>query len=161
MLLLLFNTLLLIPFLFWVSHLAEVSVSLVTSQRAHFKNSVARTRKSEARKTIKCCVCITAQVLGTLPLFVNPASLAGGATASTLPLHGLQVQTVTPQLLLNAQGQIIATVGNGQASVVTSAAVLPKANAPATLTKPSTQVCRMTLVTLVEDLHLVSYRLNI
>ncbi|XP_075898194.1 POU domain, class 6, transcription factor 1 isoform X2 [Nelusetta ayraudi] len=79
------------------------------------------------------------QVLGTLPLLVNPASLAGGATASTLPLHGLQVQTVTPQLLLNAQGQIIATVGNGQASVVTSAAVLPKANAPATLTKPSTQ----------------------
>lgn len=45
MLLLIFNKLLLIPFLFWVSHLAEVSVSLVTSQRAHFKNSVARTRK--------------------------------------------------------------------------------------------------------------------
>lgn len=49
-LLLIFNKLLLIPFLFWVSHLAEVSVSLVASQRAHFKNSVARTLKSEARK---------------------------------------------------------------------------------------------------------------
>lgn len=91
---------------------------------------------------------------------VNPASLAGGAAAPTLPLHGLQVQTVTPQLLLNAQGQIIATVGGGQASVVTSAAVLPKANAPATLTKPSTQVCRLTSGTLVEVLLLVSYRLN-
>lgn len=83
---------------------------------------------------------VTAQVLGTLPLLVNPASLGSGAAAPTLPLHGLQVQTVAPQLLLNAQGQIIATVGHGQASVVTSAAVVPKANAPATLTKPSTQV---------------------
>uniref|UniRef100_A0A3P9M3P1 POU domain protein n=1 Tax=Oryzias latipes TaxID=8090 RepID=A0A3P9M3P1_ORYLA len=53
------------------------------------------------------------QVIGTLPLLVNPGSLAGGATTSTLPLQGLQVQAVTPQLLLNTQGQIIATVGNG------------------------------------------------
>ncbi|XP_019129342.1 POU domain, class 6, transcription factor 1 isoform X1 [Larimichthys crocea] len=79
------------------------------------------------------------QVIGTLPLLVNPASLAGGAATSTLPLQGLQVQTVTPQLLLNTQGQIIATVGNGPAAVVTSAAVLPKATAPPTLTKPNTQ----------------------
>uniref|UniRef100_H2MLB5 POU domain protein n=1 Tax=Oryzias latipes TaxID=8090 RepID=H2MLB5_ORYLA len=49
------------------------------------------------------------QVIGTLPLLVNPGSLAGGATTSTLPLQGLQVQAVTPQLLLNTQGQIIAT----------------------------------------------------
>uniref|UniRef100_A0A8C4FDH9 POU domain protein n=1 Tax=Dicentrarchus labrax TaxID=13489 RepID=A0A8C4FDH9_DICLA len=69
------------------------------------------------------------QVIGTLPLFVNPASLG----------QGLQVQTVTPQLLLNTQGQIIATVGNGHAAVATSAAVLPKAAAPPTLSKPSTQ----------------------
>ncbi|XP_070825462.1 POU domain, class 6, transcription factor 1 isoform X1 [Chaetodon trifascialis] len=79
------------------------------------------------------------QVIGTLPLLVNPASLAGGAATPTLPLQGLQVQTVTPQLLLNTQGQIIATVGNGPAAVATSAAVLPKATAPATLTKPNTQ----------------------
>ncbi|XP_023259813.1 POU domain, class 6, transcription factor 1-like [Seriola lalandi dorsalis] len=79
------------------------------------------------------------QVIGTLPLLVNPASLAGGAATPTLPLQGLQVQTVTPQLLLNTQGQIIATVGNGPATVVTSAAVLPKAAAPPTLTKPNTQ----------------------
>ncbi|KAG8002449.1 POU domain [Nibea albiflora] len=79
------------------------------------------------------------QVIGTLPLLVNPASLAGGAATPTLPLQGLQVQTVTPQLLLNTQGQIIATVGNGPAAVATSAAVLPKATAPPTLTKPNTQ----------------------
>lgn len=80
------------------------------------------------------------QVIGTLPLLVNPASLAGGAAASALPLHGLQVQTISPQLLLNTQGQIIATVGNGPAAVTTSAAVLPKASAPPTLTKPNAQV---------------------
>ena len=79
-------------------------------------------------------------MIGTLPLLVNPASLAGGATTPTLPLQGLQVQTVTPQLLLNTQGQIIAAVGNGPAAVATSAAVLPKAAAPPTLTKPNTQV---------------------
>lgn len=80
------------------------------------------------------------QVIGTLPLFLNQASLAGGAATSTLPLQGLQVQTVTPQLLLNTQGQIIATVGNGPATVATSTAVLPKAAAPSTLTKSNTQV---------------------
>ncbi|XP_041654570.1 POU domain, class 6, transcription factor 1 isoform X2 [Cheilinus undulatus] len=91
------------------------------------------------------------QVIGTLPLLVNPASLAGGAATSTLPLQGLQglqglqVQTVTPQLLLNTQGQIIATVGNGAAAVATSAAVLPKAAAPTTLTKPSTQASATTV----------------
>uniref|UniRef100_A0A3B4F4A2 POU domain protein n=1 Tax=Pundamilia nyererei TaxID=303518 RepID=A0A3B4F4A2_9CICH len=62
------------------------------------------------------------QVIGTLPLLVNPASLAGGAATPTLPLQGLQVQTVAPQLLFNTQGQIIATVGNGPAAVATSAA---------------------------------------
>uniref|UniRef100_A0A3Q0S4Y4 POU domain protein n=1 Tax=Amphilophus citrinellus TaxID=61819 RepID=A0A3Q0S4Y4_AMPCI len=66
------------------------------------------------------------QVIGTLPLLVNPASLAGGAG-----LQGLQVQTVAPQLLLNTQGQIIATVGN--------------AAAPPTLTKPSTQTSATTV----------------
>ncbi|XP_077585947.1 POU domain, class 6, transcription factor 1 isoform X2 [Stigmatopora nigra] len=53
------------------------------------------------------------QVIGTLPLLVNPASLTGGGATPTLPLQGLQVQTVTPQLLLNNQGQIFAAVGNG------------------------------------------------
>uniref|UniRef100_A0A8C1L4K0 POU domain protein n=1 Tax=Cyprinus carpio TaxID=7962 RepID=A0A8C1L4K0_CYPCA len=69
------------------------------------------------------------QVIGTLPLLVNPASLAGAA-------QGLQLQTVSPQLLLNAQGQIIATIGNGPTAAVPSAAsVLPKASVPLTLTK--------------------------
>ncbi|XP_015240847.1 PREDICTED: POU domain, class 6, transcription factor 1 isoform X1 [Cyprinodon variegatus] len=79
------------------------------------------------------------QVIGTLPLLVNPASLAGGAAASTLPLQGLQLQTIAPQLLLNTQGQIIATVGNGPAAVATSAAVLPKTTAPPTINRPNTQ----------------------
>lgn len=79
------------------------------------------------------------QVIGTLPLLVNPASLAGGAATSTLPLQGLQVQAVTPQLLVNAQGQILAAVGNGPTSAAASAAVLPKTAAPV-LSKPTTQV---------------------
>ncbi|XP_029975542.1 POU domain, class 6, transcription factor 1 isoform X2 [Salarias fasciatus] len=77
------------------------------------------------------------QVIGTLPLLVNPASLAGGAATPTLPLQGLQVQAVAPQLLLNTQGQLIATVGNGPAAVASSAAVLPKATAPSTPSKPA------------------------
>ncbi|XP_061758600.1 POU domain, class 6, transcription factor 1 [Nerophis ophidion] len=75
------------------------------------------------------------QVIGTLPLLVNPASLAAGATP-TLPLHGLQVQTVTPQLLLNTQGQIFAAVGN---SLTASPGVLPKAAAPPAPTKPQVE----------------------
>uniref|UniRef100_M3ZSL3 POU domain protein n=1 Tax=Xiphophorus maculatus TaxID=8083 RepID=M3ZSL3_XIPMA len=62
------------------------------------------------------------QVIGTLPLLLNPASLAGGTTAPSLSLQGLQVQTIAPQLLLNTHGQIIATMGNGPAAVATSAA---------------------------------------
>lgn len=73
-------------------------------------------------------------------MLVNPASLAGGTATPTLPLQGLQVQTVTPQLLLNTQGQIIAAVGNGPAAVVTSAAVLPKTSSPPTLNKTNAQV---------------------
>ncbi|XP_030625734.1 POU domain, class 6, transcription factor 1 isoform X2 [Chanos chanos] len=79
------------------------------------------------------------QVIGTLPLLVNPASLAGGATASALPTQGLQVQTMSPQLVLNTQGQIIATIGNGPATVPTTSSVLPKPTVPLTLSKPSTQ----------------------
>ncbi|XP_016527717.1 POU domain, class 6, transcription factor 1 isoform X2 [Poecilia formosa] len=79
------------------------------------------------------------QVIGTLPLLLNPASLAAGAAAPSLPLQGLQVQTIAPQLLLNTQGQIIATVGNGPAAVATSAAVLPKTTAPPTVSKPNAQ----------------------
>lgn len=85
-------------------------------------------------------ICISPQVIGTLPLLVNPASLGGGAATPTLPLHGLQVQAVTPQLLFNAQGQIVATLGNGSAAVATTAAVPPKAAAPSALSKPSAQV---------------------
>ncbi|XP_057686702.1 POU domain, class 6, transcription factor 1 isoform X1 [Corythoichthys intestinalis] len=75
------------------------------------------------------------QVIGTLPLLVNPTSLTGGAATPTLPLQGLQVQTVTPQLLLNNQGQIFAAVGNGAAAMGASNAVLPKAAVPLTTSK--------------------------
>ncbi|XP_049611862.1 POU domain, class 6, transcription factor 1 isoform X3 [Syngnathus scovelli] len=80
------------------------------------------------------------QVIGTLPFLVNPASLAGGAATPTLPFQGLQVQTVTPQLLLNTQGQIFAAVGNGAAAVAASAAVLPKAAVSPAPSKPTSQV---------------------
>lgn len=76
------------------------------------------------------------QVIGTLPLLLNPASLTGGAAAQALPLQGLQVQTVAPQLVFNTQGQIIATIGNGPAAAPPSSAVLPKPTAPLALSKP-------------------------
>ncbi|XP_016145389.1 POU domain, class 6, transcription factor 1 isoform X3 [Sinocyclocheilus grahami] len=73
------------------------------------------------------------QVIGTLPLLVNPAA------ASALPTQGLQVQTVSPQLLFNSHGQIIATIGNGPTAAIPSAtSVLPKATVPLTLTKTTT-----------------------
>uniref|UniRef100_A0A672MR55 POU domain protein n=1 Tax=Sinocyclocheilus grahami TaxID=75366 RepID=A0A672MR55_SINGR len=88
------------------------------------------------------------QVIGTLPLLVNPASLAGAAAASALPAQGLQLQTVCPQLLLNSQGQIIATIGNSPTAAAPSAAsVLPKATVPLTLTKTSTPVLKFTSLT--------------
>lgn len=50
------------------------------------------------------------QIIGTIPLMPNPgpSSQAAGST------QGLQVQPITPQLLTNAQGQIIATVIGNQ-----------------------------------------------
>ncbi|MGH0159102.1 UNVERIFIED_CONTAM: hypothetical protein FKN15_068094, partial [Acipenser sinensis] len=50
-------------------------------------------------------------IIGTIPLMPNPAvpsSQTGGVT------QGLQMQPITPQLLTNAQGQIIATVIGNQ-----------------------------------------------
>lgn len=79
------------------------------------------------------------QVIGTLPLLLNPASLAGGAATHTLPLQGLQLQTVTPQLLFNAQGQIVATLGGGTTAAPTAAAMLPKVSAPSAMPRPSMQ----------------------
>ncbi|TRY86667.1 hypothetical protein DNTS_005015 [Danionella cerebrum] len=79
------------------------------------------------------------QVIGTLPLLVNPATL-GAAAASALPAQGLQLQSMSPQLILNSQGQIIATLGNGPAvATPTAASVLPKTTVPLTLTKAPTQ----------------------
>lgn len=50
------------------------------------------------------------QIIGTIPLMPNQVSSnqAGGGA------QGLQVQPITPQLLTNAQGQIIATVIGNQ-----------------------------------------------
>ncbi|XP_048873204.1 POU domain, class 6, transcription factor 1 isoform X2 [Brienomyrus brachyistius] len=79
------------------------------------------------------------QVIGALPLLVNPASLTGGAAASPLQAQGLQVQTMSPQLVLNAQGQIIATIGNGPVCTPTSASVIPKPSVPLSLSKSTSQ----------------------
>ncbi|XP_030209814.1 POU domain, class 6, transcription factor 1 isoform X1 [Gadus morhua] len=78
------------------------------------------------------------QVIGTLPLLLNPASL-GGAATHTLPLQGLQLQTVAPQLLFNAQGQIVATLGGGATAAPIAAAMLPKDSAASGLNKPNMQ----------------------
>lgn len=62
-----------------------------------------------------------AQVIGTLPWVVNPPGMAAASPApAALPAQNLQVQTVTPQLLLNAQGQVIATLAG---SAIQAAAI--------------------------------------
>ena len=62
-----------------------------------------------------------AQVIGTLPWVVNPPGMAAaGPAPAALPAQNLQVQTVTPQLLLNAQGQVIATLAG---SAIQAAAI--------------------------------------
>lgn len=50
------------------------------------------------------------QIIGTIPLMPNP----GPSSQATSGTQGLQVQPITPQLLTNAQGQIIATVIGNQ-----------------------------------------------
>ncbi|KAI4898802.1 hypothetical protein NFI96_019074 [Prochilodus magdalenae] len=57
------------------------------------------------------CWSLLATIIGTIPLMPNsagPSNQSGGGTPS------LQVQPITPQLLTNAQGQIIATVIGNQ-----------------------------------------------
>ncbi|XP_051865572.1 POU domain, class 6, transcription factor 1 [Pristis pectinata] len=54
------------------------------------------------------------QVIGTLPLVMNPATISTSNTVTAIPTQSLQVQAVTPQMLLNAQGQVIATVISNQ-----------------------------------------------
>ncbi|XP_030651477.1 POU domain, class 6, transcription factor 2-like [Nomascus leucogenys] len=49
-------------------------------------------------------------IIGTIPLMPNPGPSSQAASGT----QGLQVQPVTPQLLTNAQGQIIATVIGNQ-----------------------------------------------
>ena len=68
------------------------------------------------------------QVIGTLPWVVNPPGIA---TASPAPAPSLQVQAVTPQLLLNAQGHVIATLASG----TIQAAAGKKSGPPETPTK--------------------------
>ncbi|KAK1335003.1 hypothetical protein QTO34_004579 [Cnephaeus nilssonii] len=50
------------------------------------------------------------QIIGTIPLMPNPGPSSQAASGT----QGLQVQSITPQLLTNAQGQIIATVIGNQ-----------------------------------------------
>lgn len=60
------------------------------------------------------------QMIGALPVLVNPASLTGVSSTQSPQTQGLQVQTVAPQLLLNSQGQIIATIGSNPGAFTTS-----------------------------------------
>uniref|UniRef100_A0A8C3S9X7 POU class 6 homeobox 1 n=1 Tax=Chelydra serpentina TaxID=8475 RepID=A0A8C3S9X7_CHESE len=74
------------------------------------------------------------QVIGTLPWVVNPAGITN-ATPAVLPAQNLQVQAVTPQLLLNAQGQVIATL----ASSALQTAAIRKPSAPESQAKNEVQ----------------------
>lgn len=68
-------------------------------------------------------------MIGTLPWVVAPPGVAAAAPAPAPP--SLQVTPVTPQLLLNAQGQVIATLATG--ATLTAGATLataPPAPAP-------------------------------
>ncbi|XP_038020122.1 POU domain, class 6, transcription factor 1 isoform X3 [Motacilla alba alba] len=74
-------------------------------------------------------------VIGTLPWVVAPPGVAAAAPAPAAP--SLQVTPVTPQLLLNAQGQVIATLAAGTALAAgtplaagTTLATAPPAPAP-------------------------------
>ncbi|XP_055078878.1 POU domain, class 6, transcription factor 1 isoform X2 [Periophthalmus magnuspinnatus] len=79
------------------------------------------------------------QVIGTLPLLLNPSLTGATPTLPLQGLQGLQVQTVSPQILFNNQGQIIATVGNGPATVAPSTSVQPKTTATSLLSKSNAQ----------------------
>eukprot|EP00075_Anas_platyrhynchos_P012003 XP_027301256.1 POU domain, class 6, transcription factor 1 isoform X3 [Anas platyrhynchos] len=72
------------------------------------------------------------QVIGTLPWVVNPPGIAA---ASPVPAPSLQEQAVTPQLLLNAQGQVIATLASG----TIQAAAIKKSGPPEPPTKSEVQ----------------------
>lgn len=82
------------------------------------------------------------QMIGSLPVLVNPASLTGVSSTHSPPTQGLQVQTVAPQLLLNSQGQIIATIASNLGATAfttsTSSTILNKTTL--SHTKLNTQV---------------------
>ncbi|KAF7696088.1 POU domain, class 6, transcription factor 1 isoform X2 [Silurus meridionalis] len=81
------------------------------------------------------------QMISTLPVLVNPASLTGVSPTHSTPTQGLQVQTVAPQLLLNSQGQIIATIGSspGAAAFTTSTSSTALTKTTMSQTKVNTQ----------------------
>ncbi|XP_043537969.1 POU domain, class 6, transcription factor 1 isoform X5 [Chiloscyllium plagiosum] len=53
-------------------------------------------------------------VIGTVPLVMNPATITTTDPVTAVAAQSLQVQAVTPQMLLNSQGQVIATVISNQ-----------------------------------------------
>ncbi|XP_060793306.1 POU domain, class 6, transcription factor 1 isoform X3 [Neoarius graeffei] len=87
------------------------------------------------------------QMIGTLPVLVNPASLTGVSSTHSPPAQGLQVQAVTPQLLLNSQGQIIATIGSnpGAAAFTTSTSSTVLTKTTLSHTKVNTQAPTVTV----------------
>nr|XP_020640240.1 POU domain, class 6, transcription factor 1 isoform X3 [Pogona vitticeps] len=74
-------------------------------------------------------------VIGTFPWVVNPTGIATAAPAP-LQAQNLQVQAVTPQLLLNAQGQVIATLAN---STIQAATAVRKPSTPESPAKTEVQ----------------------
>lgn len=124
---------------------AQSSTSAATAQVVTATTTAATPKSSEPSASMATLQTAGLSInptimIGTLPLLVNPATLAGGGNTPPLPTQGLQLQTVSPQLLLNAQGQIIATFGNTATQVPSSTAVMPKVNSiPLTLPKAAAQ----------------------
>ncbi|XP_072349797.1 POU domain, class 6, transcription factor 1 [Scyliorhinus torazame] len=75
------------------------------------------------------------QVIGTVPLVVNPATITTTNPVTAVTAQSLQVQAVTPQMLLNSQGQVIATVISNQ-----FVPVLSRQGVPASPVKTTQQV---------------------
>ncbi|XP_067880607.1 POU domain, class 6, transcription factor 1 isoform X2 [Heterodontus francisci] len=75
------------------------------------------------------------QIIGTVPLVMNPTTIATTNPVTAVSAQSLQVQAVTPQMLLNSQGQVIATVISNQ-----FVPVLSRQGAPLSPVKTTQQV---------------------
>ncbi|XP_078057121.1 POU domain, class 6, transcription factor 1 [Mustelus asterias] len=84
------------------------------------------------------------QVIGTVPLVMNAATITTTSPVTAVTAQNLQVQAVTPQMLLNSQGQVIATVISNQ-----FVPVLSRQGVPVSPVKTTQQVQTFQTITAV------------